>query len=185
MTPEQIMNETTGHMEKTIQHLENELSKVRAGKVSAGMLDGIMVDYYGSNIPINQAANVSVLDARTLGIQPWERKMLEVIEKAILAANIGITPHNDGTTIKLYQPPLTEERRKEFVKKAHGIAETARVSIRNIRRDAVEQIKKLSKEHVSEDQIKDAEGAMQNITNKFTGLIDKHLEIKEKEIMTV
>ncbi len=185
MTPEKIINETKSHMEKTIQHLEIELTKVRAGKISPGMLDGIMVDYYGSHMPINQAANVSVLDARTLSIQPWERKMLEVIEKAILAANIGITPHNDGVAIKLYQPPLTEERRKEYVKKANSIAETARVSIRNIRRDAVDQIKKLGKEHVSEDQIKDAEAEMQNITNKYTAQIDKHVEVKEKEIMTV
>ncbi|MBP9881852.1 MAG: ribosome recycling factor [Chitinophagales bacterium] len=185
MTPEQIINETKVHMEKTIQHLEAELTKVRAGKISPGMLDGIMVDYYGSHMPINQAANVSVLDARTLSIQPWERKMLEVIEKAILAANIGITPHNDGVAVKLYQPPLTEERRKEFVKKANSIAETARVSIRNIRREAVDQIKKLGKEHVSEDQIKDAETDMQNLTNKFIGLVDKHIEQKDKEIMTV
>lgn len=185
MTPETIITETRSHMEKTIQHLEAELTKVRAGKISPGMLDGIMVDYYGSHMPINQAANVSVLDARTLSIQPWERKMLEIIEKAILAANIGITPHNDGVAVKLYQPPLTEERRKEFVKKANAVAETARVSIRNIRREAVDQIKKLSKEHVSEDQIKDAEADMQTITNKFISQVDKHVELKEKEIMTV
>lgn len=185
MTPQDIINDTKSHMEKTIQHLEAELTKVRAGKISPGMLDGIMVDYYGSHMPINQAANISILDARTLSIQPWEKKMLEVIEKAILAANIGITPHNDGTVVKLYQPPLTEERRKEFVKKAHSIAETARVSVRNIRREAVDHIKKLGKEHVSEDQIKDAESDMQNLTNKFIGLVDKHVGVKEKEIMTV
>jgi ribosome recycling factor len=185
MAPEQIINEAKNHMEKTIQHLETELTKVRAGKISPAILDGITVDYYGSQMPINQAANVSILDARTISIQPWEKKMLEIIEKAILAANIGITPHNDGTVVKLYQPPFTEERRKEFVKKAHTIAETARVSIRNIRRESVDQIKKLGKEHISEDQIKDAEADMQNVTNKFIGMIDKHIEVKEKEIMTV
>jgi ribosome recycling factor len=185
MTIQEIINEAKSHMEKSIQHLETELTHVRAGKISPAVLDGISVDYYGSQMPINQAANVSIVDSRTLSIQPWEKKMLEVIEKAILAANIGITPHNDGNVVKLYQPPLTEERRKEFVKKAHVIAETARVSIRNIRRDAVDHIKKLGKEHVSEDQIKDGESEMQNMTSKYTSIIDKHLEVKEKEIMTV
>ena len=185
MTIQQIIDDAKSHMDKTIQHLETELSHVRAGKISTSILDGITVDYYGSHLPLNQAANVSIMDSRTLSIQPWEKKMLEIIEKAILAANIGITPHNDGNMLKLYQPPLTEERRKEFVKKAHNIAETARVSVRNIRRDAVDQIKKLSKDHVSEDQIKDGETEMQGMTNKFIVIIDKHLEVKEKEIMTV
>ena len=172
-------------MEKSIQHLENELTKVRAGKISPNILDGIVVDYYGSIMPINQASNVSIADARTLVIQPWEKNMLPIIEKAILAANIGITPHNDGVAIKLYQPPLTEERRKEYVKKAHIIAETARVSIRSIRRDAHEDIKKLTKEHVSEDQVKDGERDLQDLTNKYIATVDKHVEAKEKEIMTV
>jgi ribosome recycling factor len=185
MTTQQIIGDSKAHLEKAMQHLETELSKVRAGKISVNIIDGITVDYYGSHLPINQAANVSVADARTMVIQPWEKKMLEVIEKAILAANIGITPYNDGNVIKLYQPPLTEERRKEFVKKAHQIAETARVSVRSIRRDAVDHIKRLGKEHVSEDQIKDAEAEMQDITNKFIAQIDKHVEVKEKEIMTV
>ena len=185
MDVQQILNDVKHHMEKTIQHLESELSRVRAGKISTGILDGISIDYYGTQMPINQAANVSILDARTIAIQPWEKKMLEVIEKAILAANIGITPHNDGNMVKLYQPPLTEERRKEFVKKAHHIAETARVSVRNIRRDALDQIQKLVKEHVFEDQIKDGEADLQNVTNKYIGLVDKHVEVKEKEIMTV
>jgi ribosome recycling factor len=185
MNIQQILNDANSNMEKAIEHLETELTHVRAGKITPAILDGIQIDYYGSHMPINQSANVSIVDARTLVIQPWEKKMLEVIEKAILAANIGITPHNDGNVLKLYQPPLTEERRKEFVKKAHQIAEVTRVSIRNIRRDAVEHIKKLSKEHVSEDQIKDGESDMQNTTTKYIGLIEKHLEVKEKEIMTV
>jgi ribosome recycling factor len=180
-----ILSDAKNTMEKSIQHLEAELAKVRAGKISSSMLDGIMVDYYGSHIPINQASNISVADARTLVIQPWEKNMLGVIEKAILAANIGITPHNDGIVVKLYQPPLTEERRKEYVKKAHGIAETTRVSIRGIRRDALEQIKKLTKDHVSEDQVKDGEQDLQDLTNKYITTVDKHLAAKEKEIMTV
>lgn len=182
---QQILSDTKNHMDKTISHLEDELSKVRAGKISPSMLDGISVEYYGSPMPINQVANISVADARTLIIQPWEKNMLAVIEKGILAANIGITPHNDGAAIKLFQPPLTEERRKEFVKKAHSITETARVSIRSIRRDSLEQIKKLTKEHVSEDQVKDGESELQELTNKYITTADKHLAAKEKEIMTV
>ena len=185
MTVQQIKDDARNHMEKTIQHLETELTHVRAGKISPAILDGIMVDYYGSHIPINQASNVSAADARTLIIQPWEKSMLGVIEKAILAANIGITPHNDGAVVKLFQPPLTDERRKEVVKKAHTIAETARVSIRSIRRDSVDHIKKLENEHVSEDQIKDGEKEVQDLTNKYIALVDKHLAAKEKEIMTV
>ena len=185
MPVQKIIDEAKGHMEKSIQHLESELTKVRAGKISPSMLDGITVDYYGTQMPINQASNVSVGDARTLIIQPWEKNMLPIIEKAILAANIGITPHNDGIAIKLFQPPLTEERRKEYVKKAHGIAETARVSIRNIRRDSHEHIKKLTKEHVSEDQVKDGERDLQDLTNKYISIVDKHVDAKEKEIMTV
>ncbi len=180
-----IIDEAKGHMEKSIQHLEAELTKVRAGKISANLLDGIIVDYYGSRLPVNQASNITVADARTLVIQPWEKNMLAVIEKAILAANIGITPHNDGQVLKLYQPPLTEERRKEYVKKAHGMAEAARVSIRGIRREFHEQIKKLTKEHVSEDQVKDGERDLQDLTNKYITIVDKHVEVKEKEIMTV
>src|SRR5947207_10257646 len=167
MTVQQIISDSKNHFEKSIQHLESELTKVRAGKISPSMLDGIVVDYYGSPMPVNQVANISVADARTLVIQPWEKNMLPVIEKAILAANIGITPHNDGVVIKLFQPPLTEERRKEYVKKAHVIAETARVSIRSIRRDSHEHIKKLTKEHVSEDQVKDGERDLQDLTNKY------------------
>jgi ribosome recycling factor len=180
-----IIADTKNHMEKSIQHLEAELTKVRAGKISPNILDRIVVDYYGSIMPVNQASNVSIADARTLIIQPWEKNMLPVIEKAVLAANIGITPHNDGVVIKLYQPPLTEERRKEYVKKAHVIAETARVSIRSIRRDSHESIKKLTKEHVSEDQVKDGERDLQDLTNKYIAVVDKHVEAKEKEIMTV
>ena len=185
MSIDNLINDSKAQMDKAIQHLEFELSKVRAGKVSPAMVDGILVDYYGSNVPITQVANVAIADARTLMIQPWEKKMLEIIERAINAANIGINPHNDGSTIKLFQPPLTEERRKEFVKKASGLGEAARVSIRNIRRETNDHIKKLGKEHISEDLLKDGEARMQDMTNKFIAMIDKHMEAKEKEIMTV
>jgi len=182
---QQYLNEANGLMDKAIQHLEQELTKVRAGKINPSILDGLLVDYYGTPSPIGNVANVSVADARTLLIQPWEKKMLEPIEKAIIGGNIGINPMNDGTMIKLFMPPLTEERRKEYVKKAHTMGEAARVSIRTIRRDAIEHIKKLGKEHVPEDEVKGGENAAQGLTDKYIGLIDKHLQAKEKEIMTV
>ncbi len=172
-------------MEKAISHLEAELVKVRAGKATPGIIDGIMVDYYGNPTPINQVGNISVADARTLTIQPWEKNMLQPIERAIIAANIGITPQNDGNMIRLFLPPLTEERRKELVKKAQGEGEHSKVAIRNIRRDAMEHIKKLQKNGLSEDITKDAEKNMQETTDRFIALVDKHLTTKEKEIMTV
>lgn len=172
-------------MQKAIDHLETELTKVRAGKASAQTVDGIMVDYYGSPTPINQVANVSVADARTLVIQPWEKNMLQPIERAIIAANIGINPQSDGVIIRLFMPPLTEERRKELVKKTHVEGEHSRVAIRNIRRDAIEHIKKLQKEGTSEDDCKDAEASIQKLTDGFISKVEKHLEYKEKEIMTV
>ena len=184
-TVQQILDDARKHMEKSVEHLENELTKVRAGKVSPSLVDGITVDYYGTQTPINQVANVSVADARTLVIQPWEKKMLEQIERGILAANIGITPMNDGNVVKLFQPPLTEERRKEYVKKAHAMAEHARVGIRATRRDAIEGIKKLSKDNVPEDEIKSGETKVQQLTDKYTDIIEKHIQVKEKEIMTV
>jgi ribosome recycling factor len=149
------------------------------------MLDSITVDYYGNPTPIGQVGNISVLDARTLSIQPWEKNMLQPIERAIMASNIGITPQNDGVLIRLYLPPLTEERRKELVKRANGEGEHSKVAIRNIRRDAIEHIKKLQKEGVSEDAVKDAEKDAQQITDKYIALVDKHLATKEKEIMAI
>jgi ribosome recycling factor len=172
-------------MKKAISHLEAELVKIRAGKANPQMIDGIMVDYYGSHMPISQVANVSVMDARTLSIQPWEKNMLQPIEKAILAANIGITPQNDGNLIRLFLPPLTEERRKELVKKCHAEAEHSRVSIRNIRRDAIENVKKLEKNGLSKDVAKDTETNIQQITDRYIAAIEKHLAAKEKEIMVV
>jgi ribosome recycling factor len=173
------------HMQKAINHLEAELIKIRAGKANPQMIDGIVVDYYGNPTPISQVGNISVMDARTLSIQPWEKNMLHPIEKAIMAANIGITPQNDGNMIRLFLPPLTEERRKELVKKCHGEGEHARVAIRNIRRDAIEHIKKLQKNGLSEDAAKDAESEVQTSTDKFIATVDKHLAAKEKEMMVV
>jgi ribosome recycling factor len=184
-TLEKIIASTEDAMRKAILHLETELVKVRAGKANPNMLDGIVVDYYGNPTPIGQIGNISVLDARTLSIQPWEKNMLQPIEKAIMASNIGITPQNDGANIRLYLPPLTEERRKELVKRANGEGEQSKVAIRSIRRESIESIKKLQKDGLSEDVCKDAEKDVQNSTDKHIGLIDKHLSIKEKEIMSV
>lgn len=173
------------NMKKAISHLETELIKVRAGKAHPQILDGIVVDYYGSPTPIGQVGNINVMDARTLSIQPWEKNMLQPIERAIIAANIGINPQNDGSQIRLFLPPLTEERRRELVKKCQVEGEHSRVAIRNIRRDAIEHIKRLQKNGLSEDIAKDAETNVQNITDRFITTVDKHLTSKEKEIMSV
>ncbi len=180
-----IKMETENSMSKAISHLETELIKIRAGKANPNMLDGIVAEYYGSPTPIAQIANISVLDARTISVQPWEKNMLQPIERAIIASNIGINPQNDGNFIRLFLPPLTEERRKELVKRCNGEGENGKVSVRNIRREAIEQIKKLQKDGLSEDAAKDAETDIQDLTNRFITLIEKHLEVKEKEIMAV
>jgi ribosome recycling factor len=180
-----IKEQAREHMEKAISHLEIELVKIRAGKANPNLVDGIVVDYYGNPTPINQVGNIAVADARTLTIQPWEKNMLQPIERAIIAANIGITPQNDGNMIRLFMPPLTEERRKELVKRAQNEGEHSKVAIRNIRRDAMEGIKKLQKNGLSEDVCKDGEKNVQEMTDRFIALVDKHLAAKEKEIMTV
>ena len=180
-----ILEDARDSMQKALNHLESELVKIRAGKASPQMLEGLTVDYYGSPTILNQVANISVMDARTLTIQPWEKNMLQPIERAIINANLGVTPQNDGNIIRLFMPPLTEERRKEFVKRAGGEGEQSRVAIRNIRRDAIEQIKKLQKDGLSEDEAKDAEKEIQEITDKNITLVEKHLQAKEKEIMSV
>lgn len=172
-------------MKKAINHLEAELIKIRAGKANPQMLDNLVVDYYGSPMPINQVANISVMDARTLTIQPWEKNMLQPIERAIINGNIGVTPQNDGVIIRLFLPPLTEERRKELVKKCQAEGEHSKIAVRNIRRDAIESIKKMQKSGLSEDAAKDSEADIQQVTDKFISAIDKHLASKEKEIMAV
>src|SRR6187549_3389385 len=173
--PSVIIEDAKESMKKAIDHLETELIKIRAGKANPVMLDGIMVDYYGNPTPVNQVANISVMDARTLSVQPWEKNMLQNIERAIIAANIGINPQNDGNIIRLFLPPLTEERRKELVKRSNAEGEHAKVAVRNIRRDAIEHIKKLQKDGLSEDQAKDAETEIQEMTDKFISLVEKHL----------
>ena len=180
-----IISGTEELMKKAISHLEAELIKIRAGKANPQMLDNIVVDYYGSPMPINQVANISVMDARTLTIQPWEKNMLQPIERAIINGNIGVTPQNDGVIIRLFLPPLTEERRKELVKKCQAEGEHSKIAVRNIRREAIESIKKLQKNGLSEDAAKDSEAEIQQVTDKFISLIDKHLVSKEKEIMAV
>jgi ribosome recycling factor len=180
-----ILEDAQESMQKALNHLETELIKIRAGKASPQMLDGLTVDYYGSPTALNQVGNVSAMDARTLTIQPWEKNMLQPIERAIINANLGVTPQNDGNIIRLFMPPLTEERRKEFVKRANGEGEQSKVAVRSIRRDAIEQIKKLQKDGLSEDEAKDAEKTMQDLTDKFIALVEKHLVAKEKEIMSV
>lgn len=181
----QIVSSANSSMQKSIDYLEIELAKIRAGKATPDILNGIVVDYYGNMTPINQVGNISVMDARTITIQPWEKNMLQPIERAIIVANIGLNPQNDGNQIRLFLPPLTEERRKELVKRSFAEGEQAKVSIRNIRRESIEKIKKMQKEGLSEDVAKDQENAVQGLTNKFITLIDKYLETKQKEIMVV
>lgn len=180
-----IISGAEDQMKKAINHLEAELLKIRAGKANPNMLDNIVVDYYGSPMPVNQVGNISVMDARTLTIQPWEKNMLQPIERAIINANIGVTPQNDGVIIRLFLPPLTEERRKELVKRCQAEGEHSKIAVRNIRREAIENIKKLQKTGLSEDAAKDSEAEVQQVTDKFISVIDKHLGTKEKEIMAV
>ncbi len=185
MDTKTILNDASQRMQRAIDHLEEELLNIRAGKASPNVLNGVMVEYYGSQTPISGAASVTVPDARTILIQPWDKKMIRTIEKAILDANIGLTPSNNGEQIRLTIPPLTEERRKGLVKQVRSEAETARISLRNARRDAVEAFKKAIKEGMPEDESKDGETQTQKILEKFTKSLDAAVERKEKEIMTV
>ncbi|UAY53880.1 ribosome recycling factor [Arachidicoccus terrestris] len=184
-TIDSILSEAKAGMKKRMAHLEVELTRIRAGKASASILDGVMAEYYGSPTPIAQIANISVMDARTISIQPWEKNMLSVIERAIMAANIGLTPQNDGVQIRLFMPPLTEERRRELFKRATAEGENGKVGIRNIRRDSIEQIKKLQKDGLSEDLAKGGEKSVQELTDSFIAQVDSVLAAKEKEIMEI
>lgn len=170
---------------KSLHHLENELTKLRAGKATPSMLSGVMVDYYGSPTPIQQVANISTIDARTINVQPWEKNMLSEIAKGIINANLGFAPQNNGEILIISVPPLTEDRRRELVKKAKAEGEHAKVGIRNNRKDAMDLIKDLKNEGLSEDMAKDAENEIQSITNGFVKKIDDLLDVKEKEIMTI
>ena len=185
MDTKTIINEATNRMQRTVDHLDEELLNIRAGKATTNVLNSVFVDYYGSQTPVSGVASVTVPDARTILIQPWDKNMIRPIEKAIIDSNIGLTPSNNGEHIRLTIPPLTEERRKELVKQVKSAGENARISLRNARRDAVEAFKKAQKEGMSEDEQKDGEAQVQKLLEKFTKLIDVELEKKEKEVMTV
>jgi ribosome recycling factor len=179
------LDEAQSNMEKALAHTDTEFTKIRAGKASIGMLDGIMVDYYGAATPLAQVANVNTPDARTIAVQPWEKAMITPIEKAIMEANIGLNPQNDGQLIRLNVPPLTEERRKDLVKKVKEEAEKGRITVRNIRKSTNESIKKLKNDGASEDEIKVGEAEVQKLTDAFILKVDQLAEIKEKDVMTV
>jgi len=180
-----VLELTNEKMKAAIAHLEKELLHIRAGKASPAMLDGIMIEYYGSLTPLIQVANVSTPDARTVTIQPWEKGLIPTIEKAIMNANLGFNPDNNGELIRINVPVLTEERRKGLVKQASQEGEIAKVSIRSVRKDANENLKKLQKEGVAEDIVKDAEEEVQKMTNNFSVKVDSLVKTKEKDIMTI
>jgi ribosome recycling factor len=180
-----ILDETKDSMHKGLKHLEEELRKVRAGKASPDMLNGITVEYYGIPTPINQVASIKLLDARTLLVQPFERKIIGDLERAIFQSNIGITPQNDGENIRLSVPPMTEERRRDLVKQSKNYGEQTKIVIRNARKDGNEMIKGLVKDGLSEDIGKDAEETIQTLTNEHIAKVDKMLQLKEEEIMTI
>ncbi len=180
-----ILEHTEEKMNDAIAHLEKELLHIRAGKASPAMLDGVMVEYYGSMTPLNQVANINTPDARTVAIQPWEKGLIPVIEKAIMNANLGFNPDNNGEIIRINVPVLTEERRRLLVKQAHQEGENAKISIRTVRKDANESLKKLMKEGLSEDLEKDAEAEVQKLTNDFGLKVESLVKDKEKDIMTI
>ncbi len=179
------LDDAKAHMEKAIEFCDNELVKIRAGKAMPTMLDGIYVDYYGTPTALNQIGTVNTPDARTLVVQPWEKTMLISIERAIMEANIGLNPQNDGIVIRLNVPPLTEERRKDLVKKVKEEAEKGRIAVRNIRKDANEKIKRSKSEGISDDEIKTGEAEVQKLTDSCIARIDRLMEVKEKDVMTV
>jgi ribosome recycling factor len=182
----QLIKDAKHRMDKTIDAFRSELAKVRTGKATTALLDGIKVDYYGNLSPLNQVGNVTVMDSHTLSITPWDKSLLPAIERAILEANIGFNPISDGTNIKIPVPPLTEERRKDFVKLIKKFGEDSKIAIRNVRRDVNEHLKKEQKEKkMSEDDLKIAENEVQKLTDQHIKLIDEILKHKETEIMEV
>tara|TARA_Y100000817_G_scaffold312083_1_gene305320 strand:- start:166 stop:726 length:561 start_codon:yes stop_codon:yes gene_type:complete len=172
-------------MDKAVQHMNAELTKIRAGKAMPSMLDGVHVEYYGAATPLSQVASVTTPDARTLSIKPWEKKMIPEIEKAIINSNLGFNPQNDGELIRINIPPLTEERRLSLVKQAKGEIENGKISIRNARKEIMDGLKKLLKDGAPEDAIKGAEDEVQKITDSHTAKVDELLVAKEKDIMTI
>jgi ribosome recycling factor len=179
------LDSTKESMEKAIQHTSAELVKIRAGKATPEMMDGITVDYYGSPTPLNQTASVTTPDARTIMIKPWEKSILGAIERAIINSDLGLNPQNDGEQIRLNIPPLTEERRRQLAKQAKAEVENGKISVRNIRKDSNEALRKLQKEGASEDDVKRAEDKVQQLTDTFTQRLDELFTKKESEIMTV
>ena len=186
MDIETILLDTEDRMEKAMSALEREFAKLRTGRASTSLVDGIKADYYGTPTPISQMASVAVPDSRTITIQPWDKGGIAVVEKAILKSDLGLTPVNDGKIIRISIPPLTEERRKELVKVSRKYGEDAKVAVRNVRRDANDSLKKLEKDKtITEDEQKKAEADVQKLTDKFVGEVDKKCAAKEKEIMDI
>lgn len=186
MINNQIIKDAKQRMDKTVEAFRHEITKIRTGKATTALLDGIKVDYYGTLTPLNQVGNVSVLDAHTISITPWDKSMVQVIDKAILASDLGLNPISDGTNLKIPIPPLTEERRKEMVKLVKKFGEESKVALRNIRRDANDHLKKLEKnKELTEDQLKEAEKETQKLTDEHSVKIDELIKHKEKEIMEV
>jgi ribosome recycling factor len=184
--PKTVLDDMKAHMDKTLGVLKNEFQKIRTGRASTSILDSVKVDYYGNSSSISQVATLAVPEPRTITISPWEAKIIPAIEKAILNANIGLTPSNDGRTIRLNLPPLTEERRKEIVKDLRKKAEEDKVALRNIRRDAIDRLKKLEKDKtITEDELKKYEKEVQDATKSFETRIDEAVAHKEKEVMEV
>ncbi|MCX6330791.1 MAG: ribosome recycling factor [Bacteroidia bacterium] len=182
---ELIIEETKDRMQKALEHLEHELARLRAGRATPVLLDGITVDYYGVNSPLAQVSNINTPDPKTILIQPWEKTMLGTIEKAIMAANIGLTPINNGEVIRINIPPLTEERRHQLVKQVRNEGETAKISVRNTRKWANDELKQLLKDGLPEDIEKDAVETVQEMTTEFNSKVDKVMTLKEKDVMTV
>lgn len=183
--PKTYLDPAEEKMEMAVMYLDETLARIRAGKANPKILDAIRVNYYGSMAPLSNVANISVPDARTIAITPWEKSMFKVIEKAIIDSPLGITPENNGEVIRLGIPPLTEDRRKQLVKQSKAEAENAKVSVRNARREAIEGLKKEIKKGLSEDAERDAEAEVQKLHDKFTKRIDEVFAAKEKEILTV
>lgn len=184
MPVKNIVDEAAANMQKAVDHVQTQLSKVRTGRASASLLDNVKVEYYGEPTPVGQVGSISTPDARSILIQPWDRTVLSAIERSILAANLGITPQNDGQVIRITVPPLTEERRRDIVKQCKKMAEEGKLAVRNVRRDANEELKKAEKtEHFSEDDRKRGEDEVQKHTDRYVKDIDVVLEAKEREVM--
>lgn len=184
-TVSEVITDLKSHLDKNIQHTQTEFSRIRAGKASPAMLEGVFVEYYGANTPLSQAANVNTPDARTILIQPWDKSLIRPIETAIINSNLGFAPQNDGEFIRITIPPLSEERRRDLVKLAKNECENSKVGIRNLRKEANEKIKKLQKDGLSEDDAKNAETEIQKIIDNYIKRTDELFVEKEKEILTV